>query len=232
MKSRRFTRVLALCVLGFPLHAPCPAASPAPLDLGRNLAYLRLHRLPDDLPALAAAWGGQALIIDLRHTAGDAATGFADALPLRPRPAPLFVLVGPDSPAGALAGLRARAPALITLGIPAPGLIPDIAPAVTAEDDRRAYDALDAGASVDSLINEATAAKRFDEAALVSAKDHDSSNGDEPDSPVEPQRIAPAPAADGAPTPDAAPAAPKDLILQRAVHLHRALLALGKLPRG
>jgi len=179
MKSRRFTRVLALCVLGFPLHAPCPAASPAPLDLAgisRTCASTACRTTSRRWPPPGAGRP------DHRPSPyrGRRRDGFADALPLRPRPAPLFVLVGPDSPAGALAGLRARAPALITLGIPAPGLIPDIAPAVTAEDDRRAYDALDAGASVDSLINEATAAKRFDEAALVSAKDHDSSNGDEP----------------------------------------------------
>ena len=181
MKSRRFTRVLALCVLGFPLHAPCPAASPAPLDLGRHLTYLRLHGLPDDLPALAAVWGQPALIVDLRYSSGDGASGPAETLPVRPGRNPLFVLVGPATPAGALALLRARAPALITLGLAAPGLTPDIALAVKPEDDRRAFDALDSGTPVDRLINESPSGKRFDEAALVSEQNRDASGGEDTD---------------------------------------------------
>jgi len=236
---RRSGRWLALGVIALSLHPPCAAAPAAPLDLGRNLAYVRLHRLPEDLPALAAAWSRPALVVDLRYPAGDAATGFDDALPVRPGPAPLFVLVGPATPVDALASLRARAPALITLGLAAPGLAPDIAPPVKPEDDRRAYDALETGASVDSLVNDETAGKRFDEAALVAEKDRDPGDGDE-DGPLGPPRggrtpsppLATATAAQGAAPAAAAPAGPKDVVLQRAVHLHRALLALGKLPPG
>ena len=69
----------------------------------------------------------------------------------------MFVLVAPTTPADALAALRARAPALITLGLSAPGLTPDIALAVKPEDDRRAYEALDSGASIESLLSETLA---------------------------------------------------------------------------
>jgi hypothetical protein len=162
----------------------------------------------------------------------------ADTLPVRPNRTPLFVLVGPATPAGPLALLRARAPALITLGLAAPGLAPDIALAVKPEDDRRAFDALDAGTPVDSLINDIPAGRRFDEAALVSEKDRDSNGGDDTDAPPEPSRESPpaGPPPAAASEAQAAPAAPPkqslDFVLQRAVQLHRALLALGKLPPG
>ena len=209
-----------------------------PVDLGQNLTYLRLHRLPDDLPALAAAWTKPALIIDLRHTAGDGAKILADALPARPGLAPLFVLIGPATPVDAIAVLRTRAPALITLGLPAPGLAPDIAPTIQPEDDLRAYEALEAGAAIESLINEKPAGQRFDEAALVHKRVLDSNaeeqigatgeNAPNARAPVAP----PAAASDARAGPATPPKELKDLVLQRAVQLQRALLALGKLPRA
>lgn len=217
-------------------HASCLAAPAAPLDLGRNLTYVRMHRLPDDAAILAVAWNAPALIVDLRHPAGDPAHALPADLPSRPRTAPLFVLAGPDTPLDLLATLRDRAPALITVGLAGPGLTPDIALPVNPEADRRAYDALDAGASVDSLISENIAKHRFDEAALARDHNNGAAEGGGPGSDGEGQK-ANRPAA--APPPATsevrpAPAAPevqlKDAVLQRAVQLHRALLAFGKLP--
>ena len=160
-----FLWLLAFCLLP---HASCLAA---PADLGRGLTYARLQQLPDDDALLAAVWKAPALIIDLRHPAGVTGQTIPADLPSRSRTAPLFILVGPDTPAGLLAALRDHAPALITIGLAAPGLTPDIALPLSPEADRRAYDALAAGASAESLISESLAKRRFDEAALARERD-------------------------------------------------------------
>ena len=212
------------------LLATAVAAAPAPtVDLGQNLSYLRLRRLPADAPALTAAWLAPALVVDLRYPAVEGAPAIPAGLPARPRHAPLFVLVGPATPADAVAALRAAAPALITLGLPAPGVTPDLVLAVDPAADRRAYDALDAGTALDALINVKIAKERFDEAALAREHEQDQAGTPPPDRPAATPAAAPAAPA----TPAAAPAPPPppvDVVLQRAVQLHRALLALGRLP--
>ena len=212
-----------LFLLAFAICHATPAAGPQ--DLGQNLSYVRLHRLPEDAAALTAAWSAPALIVDLRYPAVDGSPAIPAGRPVRPRTAPLFVLIAPGTPVDALAALRTSAPALITLGLPAPGLTPDIALAVDPATDRRAYDALDAGTAVDALIIVKIAKQRFDEAAL--AREHeqgdDSTEATEPPPPVSGP---PAATAAAAPTP---PPPLIDVVLQRAVQLHRALLALGKL---
>ena len=230
-----------LLVLGLPssiLNLPAATPAVAPLDLGRNLAYVRLHRLPDDMTALTAAWPAPALIIDLRHVAADPMPALPANLPPRSRRAPLFVLVGPDTASSLLAPFREHAPALITIGLAAPGLEPDIALSVNPEADRHAYDALEAGASVESLISEKIAKPRFDEAALAHERNADNTADEGPP----PATAVPGEAPPAANSPSATPTvppvsgapenAPKDAVLQRAVQLHRALLALGKLPPG
>ena len=148
------------------------------------------------------------------------------------------MLVGPGTPTDLLAALRDHAPALITLGLAAPGLTPDITLSVNPEADSRAYAALEAGAPIESLISENTYKHRFDEAAL--ARDRDSgaaedegprSNGGVPNAAL-PAAEPPPVSAEVRPS-TAAPVVPlKDTVLERAVQLHRALLALGKLPRS
>ncbi|HKB56286.1 MAG TPA: hypothetical protein VKC51_01740, partial [Lacunisphaera sp.] len=106
----------------------------------------------------------------------------------------------------------------LTLGasgsLPAPKVIVQ----ADAATDRRAYDALETGTPLATLISGKIEKERFDEATLV--KEFKNGNPD----------------AEPPPLPD--PAAPKlatalgktvpliDGVLQRAVHLHRALLAL------
>lgn len=216
-----------------------PAATPAaaPLDLERNLTYVRLHRLPEDAAVLTAAWHAPALVVDLRHVAGDPAQAIPAELPPRPRSAPLVALIGPDTASVLLALIREHAPALITIGLAAPGLTPDIVLPVSPEADRRAYDALDAGASVESLISEKIAKPRFDEAALAHEHTADTA-ADEGARPAAggpsdfPPAAGPPPATPAVPPAGAPEATPRDAVLQRAVQLHRALLALGKLPPG
>jgi hypothetical protein len=218
------------------LNLPASPPAAAPQDLGRGLIYVRLQRLPDDAALLTTVWNAPALIIDLRHPAGATAHAIPADLPSRPRTAPLLMLVGPGTPTDLLAVLRDHAPAFITIGLAAPGLTPDIVLSVNPEADARAYAALEAGASVNSLISENTYKHRFDEAALARDRDAGETEDEGPKSKVEGREDAP-PTAAAAPAPIAAKSAPpamplKDTVLERAVQLHRALLALGKLPRS
>jgi len=210
---------LALLLL---LAAACAGnAVPAPLtrDLGHGLAYVRIHSLPGDLPAVP----GGAWILDLRYVAGGPA---ADG-PLASwvashsgRRTPVLLLAnsrtGPDLLAGL--GPRDSIPGLVILGAAGPGFQPDLAVSVAPETERRAYDALEKGAPVDSLVTEAADKPRDDEAMLAREHLPDSALGDD---------SGPAPA--GAAARAAPPPQLLDPVLQRAVQLHRALAALGRL---
>ncbi|MBI2513759.1 MAG: hypothetical protein HYV96_17465 [Opitutae bacterium] len=206
--------------------APSAAAAPAlaakadasePFDLGEGLGYLRAHRVADALPVLERAMtSGQALVLDLRFAtaAKSDAPALALALAQRAPAAPLFVLVSPQTPAmltSALAGLR---PPALTLGVDGSLPSPAVVVAQPADVDRRAYDALESGMPLGALITGKIEKERFDEAELVKEFEHGNPNA--------------APPADPDPSQPAAEKAPvlTDRVLQRAVHLHRALLAL------
>ena len=103
MRPAFFLRLLAFGLMPF---ASCLAAPSAALDLGRGLTYARLQQLPADDALLTTVWKAPALIIDLRHPAGATAHAIPADLPSRPRTAPLFILVGPDTPVDLLAALR------------------------------------------------------------------------------------------------------------------------------
>jgi hypothetical protein len=233
---RRRASFLALLAWGLMPRATCHAAPSAPQELGEGLTYARLQQLPDDAAILAAVWKAPALIIDLRHPAGATGPVIPGDLPSRPRAAPLLVLVGPDTPTDLLAAFRERAPALITIGLAASGLTPDLALPLSPEADRRAYDSLTAGVSIESLISENVTRHRFDEAALArdrdaGAEEDETTVGAEED--IARRAVGPPPLPGGGHPSTTAPERPlKDLVLQRAVQLHRALLALGKLPRS
>jgi hypothetical protein len=209
-------------------------ATGAPIDLGKSLTYVRLEGRSDDAQTLNAAWRKPALIIDLRYPSADEARNVPADLPSRPRPEPLFVLVGPGTPANALAALRSHAPALITIGLPAPGLTPDIPLAIKPENDQRAFKALDSGVPIESLIKETVVKPRFDEAALIRETAQSSSGATASDVSATAAAATPAPThppatAAASPAQPAAPSHPRDSVLQRAVQLDRALLALGRL---
>jgi hypothetical protein len=199
---------------------PASAAS-LTLDLGQGLAYHRAHALPADLPAAAPA-RPQPLVLDLRYATGDAdaATALSAWLRFRAAPrTPVFLLANSaTSPAlrTALAD-RERTAGLIVLGLAGPGFDPDISLKTTAEAERLAYDALTDARSLAALINPPVEKPRNDEARLVA--DHRAGRMPEPatvDATSTPAKPPPPP-----------PAA--DAVLQRAVHLHRTLLALKKL---
>jgi hypothetical protein len=216
--------LLALTAFAEPATAPtagAPAAEKAAhaavYDLGAGLGYLRMPRVADSLPLLDRALAkGDALIVDLRYAQAveQDAPALALTLTQRKSPAPVFVLVSPQTPT-VLATALAK--------LPVPTLIVGIADSIPrssvivaqpADVDRRAYDALDSGMPLEALITGRIEKERFDEAELV--KEFENGNAD----------AAPPPEPD--PTQPSAEKAPvlTDRVLQRAVHLHRALLAL------
>lgn len=194
-----------------------------PTDLGQGLGYLRVHALNADEKAVDEALGsGQALVLDLRGVIADKlnAKALGDALALRSSKEPLFVLVGPLTAPDAAEVLAAAPGRLVTLGVresvPAPQVVVQQAAAI----DTRAYEALESGLPLADLISGKIEKERYDEAALM----NDFRNGNtEAEPPPAPDPTAPA-AKDG----KKAEKAPVliDRVLQRAVHLHRALLAL------
>jgi hypothetical protein len=189
-------------------------AAPLTRDLGRNLVFYRVHALPADLPSDAAR--KQPCVIDLRYL--QAETDDAAALHAwikfhaTPR-TPVFVLANAKTTRALLAPFahdRALGNVLV-IGAPAPNFEPDIAVQTSAENERAAYDALDNGADLAALLTENADKARNDEASLS----HDRSS--------EPA----AANADAAKARSAPP--PIDAALQRAVHLHRTLVALKKI---
>jgi hypothetical protein len=200
------------------------AASAAPLtrDLGTGLAYARVHALPGDLPD-GPSIAGRAFVLDVRYVQGGAAAADALASWLAARSGartPVLLLANSSTDRSLLAGLRgARAlPYLVILGAAAPGFQPDVAVTVAPAAERRAYDALERGAPIESLVTESANKPRNDEAMLEREHLPDSALGDE----------------GGAGQGDLAsrPASPPplvDTVLERAIQLHRALVSLKRL---
>ncbi len=190
-------------------------------DLGQGLSYLRIHSVADSEVALRKAVpGAGALVLDLRYaTAGDDSPAVLQtALAGRSPNTPLFILVSPATPPG-LGAVISASPAL-TLGASGSLPVPKVVVQTDATADRQAYDALDAGTPLAKLISGRIEKERFDEATLV----QEFKNGNPDAAPLPPpDPTAPKPA--GA-TEKEPPAPLVDRVLQRAVHLHRALLAL------
>jgi hypothetical protein len=128
----------------------------------------------------------------------------------------VFLLANRDTSPALLAPLNSAdaVTGLVIVGAGAPGFSPDIALPVSSADEKRAYDAMEHGASVESLITDRVLKSRNDEATLARERLSDSGADD-----AEPP----------APAPAATPPPLIDPVLQRAVQLHRSLLALRRL---
>ena len=202
-------------------------AAPLERDLGQGLAYCRVHRLPADLPAASGKPGP--LVLDLRFALSDNDGAAALGAWLRFRSstaAPVLVLLNAATAPAVLDYFAAIDPpaGLVTLGAASPRLAPDISVKVSADAEHTAYDALEHGTPLDTLLTDASTKPRHDEAAIAlehtNPPDGSSSAGsDEPDA---------ADRAAAAPTP-AVPPPVIDTVLQRAVFVHRSLRALRKL---
>ena len=200
------------------------AAAPAPRDLGLGLIFCRIHALPGDLPTDEAV-RRHACVIDLRYVRGDgaAATALAGWLKFHASAAtPVLLLANPET-SSALLTPFASADAiagLIIIGPAAPDFAPDIAIGVSPAADRRAYRALDSGTPIDSLVTERVEKPRNDEAMLAREHLPDSAlsnlGGDNA----------------GAAAADKHPRQLIDRVLQRAVQLHRTLIALKRIGAG
>ena len=205
---------------GLAFLAPLRAA-PFERDLGRGLFYERIHAVPADLPT-GDPLRRHPCVLDVRYTHGNSGEAVALLAWLKfhanPR-TPVFLLVNRQTSPALIAPLASPAAVagLVVLGTAGSGFDPDIAVNANPAAERRAYLALEKGASVDSLITEKIDKPRTDEALLV--REHLS------DSALEDQD--PDPPAEGAEPKTLAP--PFDAVLQRAVQLHRALLALKRL---
>lgn len=201
--------VLVLALLC--LATPCWAAAPS-RDLGQGLAYFRVHALPDDLPETAPAH--TACVLDLRFAAADAAQAGALSAWIKfnatPK-SPVFVLENAGTSRALRAAVASGTPGVIVLAPRSQSPAPDIAVDVSAEADRQAYDALDKGAALDSLLHDYPDKPRVDEAYLDKEHIPDSAAPD---------------AVSDAPPP---PMPLVDALLQRAVQLHRGLVALKQL---
>ena len=217
---------LAALFLAFATTVVIAAPDGPVRDLGLGLGYIRVHALPADLPPTGETPRG-ALVLDLRFSHGDDNSATPLAAWLRSHcttATPVFVLVNDETAPAALAYFSAHDPSagLVTLGAASARFKPDIVLTITPASDWTAYNAADHGTALLSLLTAASTKPRHDEASIAqdqkaAVEDPASSDTDLPD-PGEP------PPAVHAPPPPLL-----DLVLLRAVHLHRALLALKKI---
>jgi len=208
MRARLLSIVLAGCA------APaCPAATLV-RDLGQGLTYYRVRDIPQDQPSPPTGRPG-ACVLDLRFARADetGASVLKDWVMFNvSSKAPIFVLENAQTDPALLAVLPAKGPpGLVVLAPASARIAPAIAVQVSPEDDRKAYDALEKGADVQSLLSDYPDKPRIDEAYLEKEHIADSDSPDIPtDKPLPPRPLV-------------------DPMLQRAVQLHRGLLALKKL---
>ena len=204
------------------LLAASALGAPQTRDLGLGLYYYRVHNLPGDLPPDASP-GGKACVLDLRYVGGGDAAGRSLEAWVEghcgPR-SPVLLLANARTSRALLAGLGPMdsIPGLVILGPAAPGFHADMEVSVTPETERRAYTAFENGTPLDSLLAERVDKPRDDEAMLAREHLSDSALGDD-------NNLSPA----DQPTRPKPPPQLIDAVLQRAVQLHRALLALKRL---
>jgi len=213
MRRWKFPRLPVL----FLFVAVVAVAAPLERELGAGLVYFRVRELPADLPAKPAGRAG-ACIVDLRYVQADeaAATAFMAWLKFRASThAPVFILANGDTAAALRKPLaeHERGTGIAVVGIATRQFRPDVAVAGTAQNERRAYDALAQGVAPAVLLTDNPDKVRNDEASLSKDRVAEAS----------------ADAAEDALAGKKAAPPPVDVTLQRAVHLHRALVALKKI---
>lgn len=231
---RTCTARLFLIVLILPFASGLHAAIAT--ELGNSLLYYRITDAEADRSAaLDTIAHRPALVLDLRSLS--VSDGFADALQTTlartpPPHAVRLILINATTSPTLINALSQELPSVITLGPSSPAFAPDIAIAISTEDDLRAFNALANGTPLNKLINDNREKRRYDEAKLV--QDH--ANGI-----TAPESVLPAeaeddtvktePAIDNKESPSEKKTEPAviDLVLERAIQLHRSLLALKKL---
>lgn len=234
MLPRAATRVpIALPVLFLLLVLTASVARSAaiaadPSDLGQGLRFLRPATLTEISAAVSAP---PALVLDLRAALADdgkSAAALADTLRARPAEKGVcLILLSPATAPALLAALTPAPPGCVTIGRADGACRPDIAVATDAAAEQRALAALASGTPPASLLPVSTDKPRHDEAEL--ARDHAAGktaaeDSDAPPAPKLPEPKATSPKAEAAAT-------VTDAVLQRAVQVHRGLVALGRISR-
>lgn len=198
-----------LALLAFTLGLlPAFAAAPLERDLGQGLSYVRVRELPGDLPGQPTG-PTPACVVDVRYVAADrdVAAAFSAWLKFRASArSPVLVLANRETSLELRRVLQEphRGTGLVVIGIAGPGFEPDVAVRSTPEDEKMAYGALGQATPLAALVTDHPDKPRNDEARLAKA-------------PI-PEVEHPEPGGSGSPGVDAT--------LQRAVHLHRSLIAL------
>lgn len=243
-----------LCLLAA-LGSDLAAAVPALADLGQGLAYRRVQRLPADLPSDEER-GAKPLVLDLRgaHSEPGSATALAAWFQFRTRAeTPLFVLLNAETDKPLLRLLAERPwPGVVTLGPSALNPAPDVPVAVTLEEDAAACAELARGIPAEQALARRFEKERRDEAHLnrpyaqqtpqPGATRHAASSASGGTGPAATAATVAAgdavPESDNdadtsnAPVKESVAGQPSDAVLARAVHLHRTLVALRRLPPG
>lgn len=218
-------RLLVLtCLLCSGLCSPARARAAEAVELAPDLGYLRVHSIVLERETIAAALlKSRALVLDLRYPlderdAGETLRQELSSHPAKPR---LYVLVSPATPVPVVGAIAASPARLTTLGVKGARPEPQVVVLQSPADDRRAFEAHTAGTALADLISGKIDKERFDEATLVQefrlGLPGDRSAGPPPESATENRTATP---------PADAPARVTDRVLQRALHLHRALQAL------
>jgi hypothetical protein len=196
-----------------------------PVDLGQSLSYFRVHAETSDEKQIGEALAANhALVLDLRYTSATKADAgaFGQVLAKRTGSEPLFLLVSPETPLSIAEALSASPIKFVTLGVQGSLPTPAVVVEQSARDDRRAYDAFESGQPLPELISGRIPKDRYDEASLMNDFRSGNVNAEPP--------AAPDPTAKPDGEEKKIPPPLVDRVLQRAVNLHRALLALK--PRG
>lgn len=208
-------RLPALALLGAAfLGVPAAGGAPIVRDLGMGLTYYRVHRLPDDQPTPPLGRPGSC-ILDLRYAASDEAAAAALKAWVAfnaSTSSPIFILENAQTDPALLAAIPGNGgPGQLVLAPEAARIGPEIAVKVGAEADRKAYDALEKGADIQTLLRDFPDKPRVDEAYL------------------EKEHLADTDAPDVGGDKNLPPRLLVDPLLQRAFQLHRALLALKRI---
>ena len=211
--------LLPVFFLSLVLTGAARAAQPEPIDLGADLAYLHIKSLADAAPTLLVTLSAhRPFVLDLRYATSEAVALAVFQTALARHPAPLFILFSASTPQEIIAVVKQSAGAIITLSVAGAAAPAQIQVQADPAADRLAYEALGQGMLPAILVSGKIEKERFDEATLV----QEFKNGN--------------PDAEPPPLPD--PTQPKlnqaapvkapliDRVLQRAIQLHRALLAL------
>jgi hypothetical protein len=219
MKPLRHILSLGLLALAADLPAATTPAGRTD-DLGQGLTYVR--PADDDTTSLAllkTVVSGSA-VLDLRyfssrkHTADWSAAikTFAASNHL------CLVLVSPETTPALIEGFATVLPACITIGRASPALNVRIPVDTPAASDRSAWEAIGKGTALDKLLNVTIEKPRYDEAVLAKEHAADLSSTDAPTEGL--------PASVEKPKIEKKPAVLTDSVLERAVQIHRGLLAL------